>query len=89
MKHGPIFNLTPLNLRIDGKKPLMNSLACYRAAVPGGWLVFLMAGGVAVAFCPDPDHEWDGGTLGSSGLPFPLPAGSPLEEISAHTETEA
>jgi hypothetical protein len=29
-----------------------------RAQVPGGWLVTLGSG--AIAFYPDPDHEWDG-----------------------------
>ncbi len=31
-----------------------------RAKVPGGWLV---AVGGGVAFLPDPEHGWDGGTL--------------------------
>ncbi len=34
--------------------------------VPGGWLVLArsqMAYGVSISFYPDPNHEWDGGTL--------------------------
>ena len=34
-----------------------------RAKVPGGWLVSgSTAGGGAVAFYPDPQHDWDGST---------------------------
>jgi len=32
-----------------------------RAKVPGGWLVLIGdAGAMALAFYPDPDHQWDG-----------------------------
>ena len=30
-----------------------------RTRIPGGWLVFRNA----VTFVPDPNHEWDGGSL--------------------------
>ena len=37
-----------------------------RAKVPGGWLVisqFYIGGAHGLAFVPDPNHEWDGGSL--------------------------
>jgi hypothetical protein len=36
----------------------------FRAKVPGGWLVQVRAeGGSGITFYPDPEHEWDGGSL--------------------------
>lgn len=40
----------------------------HRAAVPGGWLITVFynsghAGGPAVCFYPDGNHEWDGSSL--------------------------
>jgi hypothetical protein len=32
-----------------------------RTKVPGGWLI--AAPGAGLTFYPDPDHEWDGGSL--------------------------
>jgi hypothetical protein len=74
MRDRPFFNLEPLNLRIDGKKPGLVSLVAYRARVSGGWLVALLSSGVAMAFYPDPEHTWDGGTLDiphQAALPIP------------------
>jgi hypothetical protein len=34
----------------------------YRAAVPGGWIV-AMRPNDTMTFVPDPDHEWDGGSV--------------------------
>ena len=37
-----------------------------RAKVPGGWLViaqFKIGGSHGLTFLPDPNHQWDGGTL--------------------------
>jgi hypothetical protein len=37
-----------------------------RARVPGGWLVisqFKIGPAHGLAFVPDPDHEWDGGSV--------------------------
>jgi len=65
MKDLPLFNLESLNVNVGGKKPsFLSSLGGYRAKVPGGWLVFFCgnAGISGVAFYPDPNHEWDGGT---------------------------
>lgn len=40
---------------------------CYRAKVPGGWLVRVTNIGevdsIAVTFYPDPQHKWDGSSL--------------------------
>ena len=41
----------------------------YRAKVPGGWIICLLAGvpqgggAGGLTFLPDPDHKWDGSTL--------------------------
>jgi hypothetical protein len=59
---------------IDGP----HTLRCYRASLPGGWLVYACEGAIeggdvfnyrlspsitsGLTFVPDPDHEWDGGT---------------------------
>lgn len=37
-----------------------------RAKIPGGWLVYIESGSVrapGLTFVPDPNHEWDGGSL--------------------------
>jgi hypothetical protein len=37
-----------------------------RAKIPGGWLVGIESGNVrswGLTFVPDPNHEWDGGSL--------------------------
>jgi hypothetical protein len=39
-------------------------LPCFRAKVPGGWLVSWQAeGGYNGVFVPDPIHGWDGNSL--------------------------
>ena len=38
----------------------------YRAKIPGGWLLTNQRqpdGGKGLTFVPDPDHQWDGGSL--------------------------
>ena len=35
----------------------------YRAKVPGGWLVLVADNANGVAFYPDAEHTWDGGSL--------------------------
>jgi hypothetical protein len=50
-------------------------LSISRAKVPGGWLIasYLFAvmsfKTAAVAFYPDPDHSWDGGSLPLKATP--------------------
>jgi hypothetical protein len=34
-----------------------------RAKVRGGWLVTVAQKDAALAFVPDPKHQWDGGSL--------------------------
>ncbi len=41
----------------------IGGLSTFRAKVPGGWLVASGMIGSGVAFYPDFDHEWDGGSL--------------------------
>jgi hypothetical protein len=35
----------------------------YRAKVPGGWLVVVADNATGLTFYPDPEHNWDGGSL--------------------------
>ena len=35
----------------------------YRAKVPGGWFVLVADNATGLTFYPDPDHNWDGGSL--------------------------
>ncbi len=37
--------------------------AIHRTKVPGGWLVLVMNNPTGLAFYPDPDHKWDGGSI--------------------------
>ncbi len=60
-------NLKRLNLAFDGKKlGVMGRMttSAYRARVAGGWLVVVFGtqGMSGIAFYPDPQHEWDGGS---------------------------
>ena len=64
----PLFNLEKLELGFEGRPAGMftkASATVYRARVVGGWLV--LASGVegmsGLTFYPDPNHEWNGGTL--------------------------
>ena len=47
---------------LSHKGGLINSI--FRAKVPGGWLVQVyQPDGCGITFYPDPEHEWDGGSL--------------------------
>jgi len=50
---------------IPGKEKQPRSVSTWRAKVPGGWLVLtdVFGSGTFPTFYPDPQHEWDGGTL--------------------------
>ena len=76
MNDRPVFNLQSLIVRVDGKKPgMVKEMTGYRAKVPGGWLVVLWTASAACTFFPDPEHQWDGGTLDSlSHATLPIPA---------------
>jgi hypothetical protein len=46
--------------------PSTSSCSVLRAKVPGGWLVRVWGlGGHGLTFYPDPEHTWDGRTLGN------------------------
>jgi hypothetical protein len=66
MQDKPAFDLEELNLTLEGKNldayQLEVGMKCYRARVPGGWLVVLWRSGLGLTFYPDPSHKWDGGT---------------------------
>jgi len=63
MTNPPPLTFTSLNPKTQAYAPVPSSLSC--AKVVGGWLVFgKTADGTAVlVFAPDPNHEWDGGSL--------------------------
>ena len=54
------------SIRVNKGSP---ALAVERAKVPGGWLVvgyyfkILSFSNPSIAFYPDPEHRWDGGSL--------------------------
>ena len=35
----------------------------HRTKVPGGWLVLVIHNTSGLTFYPDPEHNWDGGSL--------------------------
>lgn len=35
----------------------------YRTKVPGGWFVMVTNNARGLTFYPDPEHNWDGGSL--------------------------
>ncbi|MBN8248485.1 MAG: hypothetical protein J0L84_13725 [Verrucomicrobia bacterium] len=35
----------------------------YRAKVSGGWFILVTNNARGLMFYPDPDHQWDGGSL--------------------------
>lgn len=40
-----------------------SSFPLYLAKVPGGWLLRCVGMELTLTFVPDPNHEWDGGSL--------------------------
>jgi hypothetical protein len=54
---------TSLNPKTQAYAPTPSSLS--RAKIPGGWLVYGTTSGdtASLVFVPDPNHEWDGGSL--------------------------
>ena len=52
----------PLAIRIAD--PTYKSFAdCFRAKIPGGWLVGNPNADSGLTFVPDPEHKWDGNSL--------------------------
>jgi hypothetical protein len=51
------FELVPNQINTVSSK-----FAIYRAKIPGGWLVALRPNDT-LAFVPDPQHKWDGGSV--------------------------
>ncbi len=52
-------NYEPLKTYMCGEETKHN--AQFRAKIPGGWLV--QGSSDCIAFVPDPDHRWDGGSI--------------------------
>lgn len=64
--HKPVLNWETLNTTREEDGLLDSRYKTERAKVPGGWLVisqFHIGTAHGLAFLPDPDHVWDGGSL--------------------------
>jgi hypothetical protein len=48
----------------SGGGTLSPGWALHRTKVPGGWLVLVINNPTGLTFYPDPDHKWDGGSIG-------------------------
>ena len=62
----PILSWETVNTTRDKKGLLHSEYLVERAKVPGGWLVisqFKVGHAHGLVFVPDPNHEWDGGSL--------------------------
>jgi hypothetical protein len=61
---GPVLLWESLKTKCEATS-WFNSYKAERARVPGGWLVLSTSNAgqaTAMAFLPDPDHKWDGGS---------------------------
>ncbi len=63
MTNLPPLVFTILNPRTHAFAPTPSSLS--RAKIPGGWLVYGTTSNdtALLVFVPDPEHQWDGGSL--------------------------
>lgn len=62
----PVLNWELLHTKRDEDGFLDSKYMTERAKVPGGWLVisqFKIGSAHGLVFLPDPNHEWDGGSL--------------------------
>ena len=62
----PILSWETVNTTRDKQGLLSSEYLAERAKVPGGWLVisqFKVGPAHGLAFVPDPNHEWDGGSV--------------------------
>ena len=58
----------PLVSNREDKRWFNSDWETFRTKVPGGWLVVVRiekyaAAPMSLTFYPDPEHEWDGGSL--------------------------
>ena len=64
--HGPVLYWENVSTERESKGLLDSAYLVERARVPGGWLViaqFKIGASHGLAFVPDPEHKWDGGSL--------------------------
>ena len=62
----PVLSWETLNTTREEKGLLNSDYLTERAKVPGGWLVisqFYIGSAHGLVFLPDPNHEWNGGSL--------------------------
>jgi len=62
----PVLHWETLKTQREADGLLDSKYLAERAKVPGGWLVisqFSVGGAHGLVFLPDPNHEWDGGSL--------------------------
>ena len=63
---GPVLKWETLHTVREEDGVLDSKYMTERAKIPGGWLVisqFYIGGAHGLAFVPDPNHIWDGGSL--------------------------
>ncbi|MEL6105374.1 MAG: hypothetical protein AAFU85_05030 [Planctomycetota bacterium] len=56
----------PAKLKFESLQGQNPDWTLYRAKIPGGWLVTNQPGpngGKGLAYVPDPNHQWDGGSI--------------------------
>lgn len=62
----PVLSWETLNTAREAKGFMHSEYFVERAKVPGGWLVisqFKVGPAHGLVFLPDPNHEWNGGSL--------------------------
>jgi hypothetical protein len=61
----PALHFEPLEANGIPGRWVQQPVRLFRAQVPGGWLVLNEgATGHSVCFVPDPEHRWDGASVG-------------------------
>jgi hypothetical protein len=62
----PVLRWEILNTKREDHSLIDSKYMTERAKVPGGWLVisqFHIGGAHGLAFLPDPEHRWNGGSV--------------------------